>query len=103
MEKRLSRYAIFALFFLIIVKAVCFFVRKPGSGMDCFFFAAFAAFVIFSVAVLAEGIRQYRKAGQRRVLYLSVLLILVTGFFLLMDYQAYALLRQVTGLLEEAP
>ena len=42
--KRLSGYAVFALFFLIVVKAVRFFVRQPGGGMDCFFLAAFAAF-----------------------------------------------------------
>jgi hypothetical protein len=53
--KRLSGYAVFALFFLIVVKAVRFFVRQPGGGMDCFFLAAFAAFGIFGVAVLVEG------------------------------------------------
>lgn len=55
MGKRLSGYAVFALFFLIVVKAVRFFVRQPGGGMDCFFLAAFAAFGIFGVAVLVEG------------------------------------------------
>ena len=79
MGKRLSGYAVFALFFLIVVKAVRFFVRQPGGGMDCFFLAAFA--------------------GQRRILSLSILLVLVTGFFLLMDYREYAMLRQVTALL----
>ena len=54
MGKRLSGYAVFALFFLIVVKAVRFFVRQPGGGMDCFFLAAFAAFGIFGVAVLVE-------------------------------------------------
>lgn len=99
MGKRLSGYAVFALFFLIVVKAVRFFVRQPGGGMDCFFLAAFAAFGIFGVAVLVEGGRQSRKAGQRRILSLSILLVLVTGFFLLMDYREYAMLRQVTALL----
>ena len=99
MGKRLSGYAVFALFFLIVVKAVRFFVRQPGGGMDCFFLAAFAAFGIFGGAVLGEGGRQSRKAGQRRILSLSILLVLVTGFFLLMDYREYAMLRQVTALL----
>ena len=85
MGKRLSGYAVFALFFLIVVKAVRFFVRQPGGGMDCFFLAAFAAFGIFGVAVLVEEGRQSRKAGQRRIL--------------LMDYREYAMLRQVTALL----
>ena len=31
MGKRLSGYAVFALFFLIVVKAVRFFVRQPGG------------------------------------------------------------------------
>ena len=70
MGKRLSGYAVFALFFLIVVKAVRFFARQSGGGMDCFFLAAFAAFVIFGVAVLVEGGRQSRKAGQRRILSL---------------------------------
>ena len=95
MGKRLSGYAVFALFFLIVVKAVRFFVRQPGGRMDCFFLAAFAAFGIFGV----EGGRQSRKAGQRRILSLSILLVLITGFFLLMDYREYAMLRQVTALL----
>ena len=73
MRKRLSGYAVFALFFLIVVKAVRFFARQTGSGMDCFFLMAFAAFVVFSVAALVEGVRQFRKAGQRRILYLSIL------------------------------
>ena len=55
MGKRLSGYAVFALFFLIVVKAVRFFVRQPGGRRDCFFLAAFAAFGIFGVAVLVEG------------------------------------------------
>ena len=55
MGKRLSGDAVFALFFLIVVKAVRFFVRQPGGRMDCFFLAAFAAFGIFGVAVLVEG------------------------------------------------
>ena len=99
MGKRLSGYAVFALFFLIVVKAVRFFVRQPGGGMYFFFLAAFAAFGIFGVAVLVEEGRQSRKAGQRRILSLSILLVLVTGFFLLMDYREYAMLRQVTALL----
>ena len=100
MGKRLSGYAVFALFFLIVVKAVRFFVRQPGGGMDCFFLAAFATFGIFGGAGLVEGGgRQSRKAGQRRILSLSILLVLVTGFFLLMDYREYAMLRQVTALL----
>lgn len=45
------------------------------------------------------GGRQSRKTGQRRILSLSILLVLVTGFFLLMDYREYAMLRQVTALL----
>ena len=56
-------------------------------------------FGIFGVAVLVEEGRQSRKAGQRRILSLSILLVLVTGFFLLMDYREYAMLRQVTALL----
>ena len=46
-----------------------------------------------------RGGRQSRKAGQRRILSLSILLVLITGFFLLMDYREYAMLRQVTALL----
>ena len=67
MGKRLSGYAVFALFFLIVVKAVRFFVRQPGGGMDCFFLAAFAAFGIFGVADLVEGApipRRGRVGGQ---------------------------------------
>ena len=54
--KRLSGYAVFALFFLIVVKAVRFF--RPAArrrGWIAFFLAAFAAFGIFGVAVLVEG------------------------------------------------
>ena len=99
MGKRLSGYAVFALFFLIVVKAVRFFVRQPGGGMDCFFLAAFAAFWDILAWPSSWRGRQSRKTGQRRILSLSILLVLVTGFFLLMDYREYAMLRQVTALL----
>ena len=99
MGKRLSGYAVFALFFLIVVKAVRFFVRQPGGRMDCFFLAAFAAFGIFGVAVLVEGGAPIPQGGAERILSLSILLVLITGFFLLMDYREYAMLRQVTALL----
>lgn len=76
------------------------FFRPAARRQDgLLFLAAFAAFGIFGVAVLVEGGRQSRKAGQRRILSLSILLVLITGFFLLMDYREYAMLRQVTALL----
>ena len=100
MGKRLSGYAVFALFFLIVVKAVRFFVRQPGGGWIAFLLRG----VLRPLGYLAwpsswRGGRQSRKAGQRRILSLSILLVLVTGFFLLMDYREYAMLRQVTALL----
>lgn len=99
MGKRLSGYAVFALFFLIVVKAVRFFVRQPGGGMGLLFSRGFCGLWDIWRGRPRGGGRQSRKTGQRRILSLSILLVLVTGFFLLMDYREYAMLRQVTALL----
>lgn len=98
MGKRLSGYAVFALFFLIVVKAVRFFVRQPAAGWIAFFSRLLRPLGYLAWPSSWRG-RQSRKTGQRRILSLSILLVLVTGFFLLMDYREYAMLRQVTALL----
>lgn len=94
MEKRLSHYATFCTCFILTVNAVRFFVREPGRGMDWFFLCVWVIFGAVSVAILIEGIRRCRKTGRKRLLYLALLLILVTGFFLWLAYQDYRLLRQ---------
>lgn len=99
MGKRLSGYAVFALFFLIVVKAVRFFVRQPGGRDGLLFSRGFCGLWDIWRGRPRGGGRQSRKTGQRRILSLSILLVLVTGFFLLMDYREYAMLRQVTALL----
>lgn len=99
MGKRLSGYAVFALFFLIVVKAVRFSSGSPAAGWIAFFSRLLRPLGYLAWPSSWRGGRQSRKAGQRRILSLSILLVLITGFFLLMDYREYAMLRQVTALL----
>lgn len=100
MEKRLSRYAQGLKVLFLSALAVAFFVKTPNRWSDLFFLLTWVVFAILSAAALVDGIRLAYQEKRWRAFLLCLLLILITGFFMLKAQGDYDL-RQIVSELQK--